>query len=376
MMPQLTVLGAATLLTGLGFVPALCAQEATSSSTRDSTLDATVHEAPVEVGSNILDAEAKEHLGLSVKGPNGNIIHIRRPPHSNAPRAREADAVPPTTSNVEYHGGPVMTTAVIYTIFWIPSNLQNGAPTSMSKAYMNLQNRFFADYPGHGIDNNNTQYYQVVNGVTTYAHNRGTFAGKNGTFTDTSPYPASGCTDSVTPGNCITDAQVQAEIQNVIASQGWPSGGLTNVYMLFTSNGEGSCFDSTSTACAFTEFCSYHSYAGTETSPIIYANLPYGDTSICQDSNTPSPNNNPDADTSIANASHELTESITDPLSNAWWGSGGNEIADDCYDGIASNDYSPNTWDGGLANQQWNGHYYEIQGMWNNHTSQCAQVGP
>src|SRR5260370_4637021 len=41
--------------------------------------------------------------------------------------------------------------------------------------------------------------------------------GLAGVFVDNSPYPASGCTDIATPGNCITDAQIQAEIRKVIA---------------------------------------------------------------------------------------------------------------------------------------------------------------
>ena len=85
-----------------------------------------------------------------------------------------------------------------------------------------------ADYPFHGIDNNNTQYFQTVGSTTTYILNAGSFGGF---AVDTSPYPASGCTDSFTLGNCITDAQIQAEIQKVMASKGW-TGGLKNQFLL------------------------------------------------------------------------------------------------------------------------------------------------
>jgi hypothetical protein len=372
--------GAVILMTVLGFAPPLFAQEADPSAAPESALDpaASPQEAPAaENRGNILDAEARGHRGLSFRGPGGNIIHIRPPRASIALRAAGVASAPATTPVFSYNGGPVMTTANIYTIFWIPSALQNGAKTKMSKAYINLQNKFAGDYPGHGIDNNNTQYYQVANGVTTYIHNTGKLAGKGGTFTDTSPYPASGCTDSATPGNCITDTQLQAEIANVIASQGWPNGGLTNIYLVFTSSNEGSCFsDGGYTFCAYIDYCAYHSYAGTEAAPIIYANLPYGTTSICQDPDTPSPNNNPDADTSTTNAVHELTESITDPEGTAWYDQLGYEIADDCYDGVAADDYGTNSWDNGLANEMWNGHFYELQGIWDLHTNQCVWLGP
>ncbi len=382
MTTHLSLFGAATLLVGFGVAPPVFSQEEDPSATLESTQEAAPPQevAAAEVGSNILDAEARGHRGLSFKGPRGNIIHIR-PPNSNVSRAVGAVNAPLTIygPSFSYNGGPVVTTAAIYTIFWVPSTLQNGKATKMSKAYINLQNRFVADYPGHGIDNNNTQYYQVVNGVNQYIHNSGRFAG---TFTDTSPYPASGCTDTVTPGNCITDAQLQDETEKVIASQGWPSGSLTAVYLVFTSTGEGSCFDSTSTECAFTDYCAYHSNWGTAAAPIIYANLPYGYTSYCQDPDAPSPNNNPDAETSTTNAVHELTESITDPEGTAWYDQSGNEIADDCYDGIAADDYGTNSWDGGLANEMWNGHFYELQGMWDVHMAQpetgglCVWLGP
>src|SRR5215469_11115851 len=102
-----------------------------------------------------------------------------------------------------YNGGPVMTGSVTtYAIFWLPASgkLQNGNPTSMSAHYQTVQKNLLGDYPAHGIDNNNTQYYQIVGTVTTYLQNKGSLGGS---YVDTSAYPASGCSDSATPGNCI-----------------------------------------------------------------------------------------------------------------------------------------------------------------------------
>jgi hypothetical protein len=39
------------------------------------------------------------------------------------------------------------------------------------------------DYPGHGLDNINTQYYQIIGGHTTYIGNVGSFGGA---YVDTS----------------------------------------------------------------------------------------------------------------------------------------------------------------------------------------------
>jgi hypothetical protein len=51
-----------------------------------------------------------------------------------------------------------------------------------------------------------------------------------------------------------------------------------------------------------------------------------------------------------------ISESITDPLLNAWFTSGGFEIGDLC-----AYDYGTNASDSGNANQAWNGNFYELQ---------------
>jgi hypothetical protein len=141
--------------------------------------------------------------------------------------------------------------------------------------------------------------------------------------------------------------------------------------MLFTSSGEGSCFDAHSTSCAYTQYCAYHGAFKIGTTPVIYANEPYGNLSTCQIQGAPSPNNDPVADAAATSASHELTEAITDPLLNAWFTAQGNEIGDLC-----AYNYGRATWDSGKANQMWNGHFYLLQQEYNNHTRSCLQVGP
>jgi hypothetical protein len=282
-----------------------------------------------------------------------------------------------------YHGGPIMRRANLYAIFWIPAALQNSGTTGMSLAYQNLQTRLLADYTGHGIDNNNTQYYQILGATTTYIQNApGAIptSGLAGFTFDNAPYPASGCSDAATPGNCITDAQIQAEIQKVMGLKGWTSG-PNKMFLLYTSSGEGSCVDAGGTSCAYTApnpnnaYCAYHSFIGTGTSPpIIYANMPFGNLSACQNSGQPSPNGHALADAVMSIASHEISEAITDPLLNAWFDSSGNENGDLC-----SFDYGVNTWTSlapNDANQMWNGNFYELQREWDNHVGGCVQLGP
>jgi hypothetical protein len=125
----------------------------------------------------------------------------------------------PPGGSLTYHGGPVMTKATTYAIFWLPSSgkLQNGTTTNFSPRYEDVQRALLVLYPGHSIDNNNTQYYSYdcagLFCFTDYVQNAGGFGGS---WVDTSAYPPSGCSDSATPGNCISDAQIQAEIQKAM----------------------------------------------------------------------------------------------------------------------------------------------------------------
>lgn len=301
---------------------------------------------------------------------NGHSVHIM-PTVTGAAALVKGFA---DTGPLHYHtGGSIMPSATLYAIYWIPASgkLQNGGATTLPVAYQNLQTRLLADYPGHGLANINTQYYQL--GFTPPWIS--TAGGLGGVAVDTSPYPASGCTDTATPGNCITDAQIQTEIQKVMTAKGW-TGGLTKMFLLYTSSGEGSCFDAGSSSCAYTAYCAYHSFFGASPN-IIYANMPYGNLSVCA-AGQPSPNGNAVADSVMSTASHEISEAITDPLLNAWFTNSGNENGDLC-----AYNYGANTWWGGTANQAWQGSYYELQMEFDNHSwatfgagHGCAQAGP
>jgi len=261
-----------------------------------------------------------------------------------------------------------MTGVNLYAIFWVPSKLQNGNPTSLTAKYESVAKQFLADYPYHGVANNSTQYYSTKSGVNTYFVGIGGLAGS---VVDTDPYPASGCTDGVTGTNCITDAQLQAEISKVLTAQKWTPG-LNKMFIVFTSTGEGSCFDSTSSSCAYTSYCAYHGYFGSTTSPTIYANMPYANPSYCYAAGQHDPSGDIPSDANVNVTSHEITEATTDPELNAWWDSGnGEEIGDLCAWKFSTAD-----WDGGLANQSWNGHFYDLQLEYDNHTSACVKIGP
>src|SRR5579872_6522382 len=219
-------------------------------------------------------------------------------------------------SQLVYHNGPVMHVNKVYGIFWVPAGY------SISSDYQSLIDRFFTDVSADSGKTSNvyfsdTQYYDT-SGPIAYSSTYG------GSIVDTNPLPASGCRDSYT-AVCLTDGQLQNEIQNVVRNYGWPTGGSTE-YFLFTAKGIGSCVGS---SCAFSYYCAYHSWLGSGSSEILYANMPYADTvpAACDAGFHP---NNSDADATINVTSHEHNETITDPNGNAWYDRRGYENGDKC----------------------------------------------
>ncbi len=309
---------------------------------------------------------------------NGRTIHIL--PAAQGARARALALAPDVVGPLVYKGGPVMLTASFYAIFWIPAALQNGGPTGMTAAYAKLQTRFLADFTGHGLASNLTQYYQVVGGITTYIQNATGLAKPGGladAYVDQAPYPASGCTNPVTAGNCITDAQIQAEIKRVMGVKGW-TGGLNKIFLLYTSSGEGSCLDSSSTTCAYVPngYCAYHQFNNSTSPPIIYIYVAWADPNICN-LGAPPPNGDAAADSAVSVASNEINSAITNPFLTGWsTAAKGTEIADLCE---GANTFGTNTWTSLVpndANQMWNGHFYELQQSYDNHAGRCVQIGP
>ena len=209
-----------------------------------------------------------------------------------------------------FHGGPVMSDVQTFAIFWVPVKLQNNTPTSISSSYRWVQESLLYGYAGHGIGNNNTQYnstcfeppsfnglpddfecfyfYQVNTGKASYyVQNLGGFMGS---YVDKNPYPAGGCINPDTGANCISDADLQAEIKldlTFLKAKGW-TGGRNQMILVYTSSGEGSCFGDGKTnagdACAYKAppvpngggYCGYHSYFTVNGhTAIIYSNEPY-----------------------------------------------------------------------------------------------------
>jgi hypothetical protein len=262
--------------------------------------------------------------------------------------------------NLSYHKGPVMHTNKTYTIYWVPSGY------SVSTGYQSLIDGFLQNVATATTSNSSgnvyfsdTQYYDNLGKIA----NTSTF----GTgYLDANAFPANGCTDSYT-SVCLSDAQIQAEINRVANLEGWSRGPSTMFFMLTPKN-VGSCAGS---SCAYTQYCAYHSWFGSGSTVTLYANQPYAAyvPAACGSGQSP---NGDDADSTINVISHEHNETITDEQGSAWYDRRGYENGDKCAwnfgTSLGSTQY-------GRYNQVIGAGEYYLQQEWSNNSSGCVLTG-
>ena len=313
----------------------------------------------------------------------GSLVHICGDP---------ANGTPPLI----WHGGPVMGTpntgpVVVTPIFWDPTG------HAMSSTYKKIITQYLTDVAA--ASGTHTNVYSTLNeyfgsnGAISYKIQLGT------PINDTNPLPASSCNlqpkdttgiyaDNTGYNACTDDAQVVAEIRNVITAKKLPVD-YGHIYMLFQAKGVESCFFGGSTssghnnACTINHektaaYCAYHTQAA---GGLVYANLPYAiyaspvGFTCGSDARFPvvqTPNGNADADTEVSPTSHELMEAITDPdTATGWFDSSGFENGDECAYVFGVTQGTK----GALYNQVINGHHYLTQEEFSNNDFLKTQGG-
>jgi hypothetical protein len=307
----------------------------------------------------ILAAATATPVGASAPSPSSQAGPPERilgmiPVHDQTKGAR-----PTRTSNLSYHNGPVMHVNHTYTIFWGPSG-------AFDPTYVSTIQAYFANVAADSGKTTNvyysdTQYYDT-SGTVSYTSSAAD------SITDTTAYPPNGCTDKAT-SICLSDAQLQTEIQHAMSTKGW-TGGSDNLFLIFTPKGVGSCAGS---SCAYTNYCAYHSWMGSGSSAILYANQPYGAQSYsiytCDSGQHP---NGTDADATLNLVSHEHNEAITDPQGSAWYDSQGYENGDKCAWRFGT---ALGTTSSGSYNQVIGTGKYYLQQEWSNRSSGCVLTG-
>jgi len=241
-------------------------------------------------------------------------------PHSvMAPRTAHAAPQAVIRGRLINHGGPVETAPRVFIVFWDFTSDPVG-----EQAYMT---RFLSTVGG-------SSWLRTVNQYG--ASNNLSFGG---TFSDSSAIPAS-----------PSDAQIQAEAQK--AANHFGAGNSLNVEIVVaTPTGH-------STPGFGTQFCAYHGDVASDPN-VTYTNMPYvtdagaacGEDSVNGGAGT--------LDGVSIVEGHELAETLTDPLLNAWFDRSGNEIGDKC---AFVN----------LSNITTSGGKFAVQPLWSNSANNCV----
>ncbi len=210
-------------------------------------------------------------------------------------RQAKAGARPSTSPNMTYHGGKIMPTAVMQTIFWGPS----------------WSNSTFAADKLTGLDS-----WYTGHSNSNYAKTADEYTGTNGTVGPTTSYNGH-LVDLSTAANGSSTAAILAEVCKVITNPD-PTG--NGYYAVYTDVARGSA-----------GYCAYHSAGTCGTTPVQFAfffNLD-GDAG-CDPGDTSGLHSQGLA--ALANVTaHELEEARSDPASpGAWYDSRGSENGDKC----------------------------------------------
>jgi PKD repeat protein len=293
-----------------------------------------------------------------------------------------------TFNNMDYNGGPVMPSNTDIMVFWSPKGYAAyGSPgnppeyvTGIEQYWKDLQHDNGGD---SNVDSISTQYGDVTGAFAQYQVTYG------GAILDTDPYPTSQCPAKYPVSHCLTDAQIQAEVEKVAAANGIPADLSHELYVLTPPKVAG-CFSNVAPSyggCSVGEpaklafYCAYHGQ--TTNSPMrFYAfdpyvyNFKYSGQLACDSGNYP---NGPSDGAIDGGMAHEHNESVTDPIPNDAWTNGtgadhGEEIGDQCaynYGApLGSVTVGKNTY---KYDQVINGHFYYYQMMWSNDQNQCLQ---
>ena len=291
---------------------------------------------------------------------HGHVMKVKDEGKKDADDAQkdaknEAKVHPGQGTGIYFHGGPVLQSGTkVVAIYWAPSANQPiyaNAPSSGTgggNGDNSLVGFFLSNLGGSPYFNINSTY---TNG-TTAIQNSVTYSGY---WVNTSSAPSG--------TQRVTDTQMIAMLQS-----GFDSGALTyddhTLYAIFTTGkvNLGGGFG--------TQYCAYHTH-GTVTingasKTALYAAMPYDYAYPGSCTNGTAPANgsvDPGADGEVNTLAHEIEETTTDMMGNAWFDNKGYENADKCAWTWGSTYTSAA---GGLANMKIGGKDFLVQQNWVN----------
>ncbi len=281
----------------------------------------------IAAGIGTPPAAAQEKMVSLRPRPDGMGDRIRSAGPNNASSVQFD-----TGNRIQYWGGSVMLgTSHVYIIWY----------GTFDSGTMGVVSTLVSSIGGSPYFNINTGYFDST-----------------GNSVSNSLSMAGSVQNNYSKGSSLRSSDIGGIVSDTIA------GGLlpldTNgIYMLLTAG-------DVSVSGFGSSFCGYHSFETVSNTKIHYAfigNPAPSHLNSCAQQATNSPNNNPGADAMASTIAHELDETVTDPNLDAWYDSGGNEVADKCAWNFGSTYTAPN---GSLANMNLGGNNYLIQQDWVN----------
>jgi hypothetical protein len=286
--------------------------------------------------------------------PNVSAAHVQE---FNNPRHlfhtkqfyAKSNGARPNATGIFYHGGTVIagpSITNVVAIYWGRGTIYSGqvAGRGTGSADPTLIGSFLRNLGGSPYFNINTTYY---NGSGTRVLNRVNYT----SFWTTG-------SDIAGPSASPTDADMVKVIQQGI-TLGKIAYDPNTVYAIFTGVGInlGGGFG--------TQYCAYHTHGTTTRGTVYYAAMPRNQNfpSACT-SGFASPNTDVAGNAEVNTLAHEIEETTTDPMANAWYDNRGYENADKCAWTWGAVQTAPN---GGAYNMRLaDGRYYLVQRNWVN----------
>lgn len=313
------------------------------------------------------------------------------PPVNSQGKFGADDVASGALTPVTYHGGAVMAGGVtVHTIFWAPSGFAfQGSPGAGIPTYKGMIQQFFSDaaHDSTGTSGGTCttrecnmftvlpQFAQGTRSGTPAASGEYTihYSLVRDSISDTQPYPSSGqcASPSNATGACVTDAQVQAEVDRVISTHSGTRG-LHDLWYVFLPPNVDECI--LPGVCGTDAFGGYHSVSDVGHGTTIYALTIDPIIEAGAIDQGADPRGNPDAEITADIAGHETVEAMTDPQGVGYIDPNGFEVADKCEFGPQHGTPLGFAANGSPYNQVINGKKYLLQEMWSNDENGCVQA--
>jgi hypothetical protein len=267
--------------------------------------------------------------------------------------------------HMSYHGGDVVASPTVYTIFWLPPGYH--FDPQGDAGYENLVNQFLHDVSGTPYYNVLTQYSKDDQGQTVKSGPILDQVSFGGSYVDTTPFPHAG-----TQTDPLTRPDIAGAVTRAMAAQGWTPA-ISHLFSVYLPAGAQECSTGGGhleavaqggvTLCTF----STSAHPEAECADRDWFETPAGTVYLsiqAVEGCAPLTGVTPDAVAAkaVERTDFNLVEYVTDPKAGGWYGSSidGGEVADDC----------------GFASHALSGHTYLLDALWDNTSDECVYAYP